>query len=64
MGIGLGSLVESPAGVVMVVAATDGDEMFCVSADRQIKQWCHRSHLRNPVRHEPARQGALAIGVR
>ena len=37
MDIGLGSLVVSLAGVVMVVAATDGELMFCVSRDRQIR---------------------------
>jgi hypothetical protein len=50
MEIGLGSLVvhASGSGAVMLVAATAGDDMYCVSVDRQkdIRQWCHRSSLR------------------
>ncbi len=50
MEIGLGSLVVHFArgGIVMLVVATAGEEMYCVSVDRQknIKQWCHRASLR------------------
>ncbi len=48
MEIGLGSLVTHCAGEgqAMLVVATAGDEMYCVSIDKSIKQWCHRSLLR------------------
>jgi hypothetical protein len=50
MEIGLGSLVVHFArqGQTMLVVATAGDEMYCVSIDQQksIKQWCHRASLR------------------
>ena len=50
MEIGLGSLVVHSAGEgsTMLVVATTGDEMYCVSLDKQksIKQWCHKSSLR------------------
>ena len=50
MEFGLGSLVEPRIGegMTMLVVATAGDEMYCVSVDKQksIKQWCHRSALR------------------
>jgi hypothetical protein len=51
MEIGLGSLVVHFArqGQTMLVVATAGEEMYCVSIDRQksIRQWCHRASLRH-----------------
>jgi hypothetical protein len=48
MEIGLGSLVVHFArgGIVMLVVAIAGEEMYCVSIDKSIKQWCHRASLR------------------
>jgi hypothetical protein len=49
MEIGLGSLVVPSAGegVTMLVVAAAGDEMYCVSIEKQksIRQWRHRSAL-------------------
>jgi hypothetical protein len=54
MGIGLGSLVVTAhgGGLVMLVVATDGEQMYCVSVDKQksIKQWVDRGLLKVAVR--------------
>lgn len=50
MEIGLGSLVVHFArqGQTMLVVATAGEEMYCVSVDAQktVRQWCHKASLR------------------
>jgi hypothetical protein len=49
MEIGLGSLVVHFArqAQTMLVVATAGEEMYCVSLDPQktIRQWCHKASL-------------------
>jgi ribosomal protein S18 acetylase RimI-like enzyme len=54
MGIGLGSLVVTASGssMAMVVVATDGEQMYCVSVDKQksIRQWVDRALLKQAVR--------------
>ena len=67
MDIGLGSLVTNThdGDVVMVVAATAGDEMYCVSTDapKSVKQWRHRSTLRNAA-WPPVPPSFSATGIR
>ena len=50
MEISLSSLVvqKSGDGPVMIVAASTGDDMFCVSLDlaSPLKAWCHRAMLK------------------
>jgi len=49
MEIGLGSLVVDASGsmaAAMVIAAMDGEHAYCVALDKSVRQWRHRSTLR------------------